>query len=161
MEETMPQQAENLEQEIEIPTEGDSSQEVVVEASSVNHEEEIEQYSEKVQKRIDKLTYNQREAERQRDEALRVAHTLKTKVEEFEQKTSQTDQALFQEYNGRVVTELEMEKDKYRKSITEGDVEGQLASQQNIAKLAVEQETLARAKKQREAQVKNKNGNAQ
>ena len=55
MEETMPQQAENLEQEIEIPTEVDSSQEVVVEASSVEHEEEIEQYSEKVQKRIDKL----------------------------------------------------------------------------------------------------------
>ena len=144
----MQQEAENIETEIEIVPE-----------AAETHEEEVEAYSEKVQKRIDKLTYNQREAERQRDEALRVAHTLKTKVEEFEQKTSQTDQALFQEYNGRVVTELEMEKDKYRKSITEGDVEGQLASQQNIAKLAVEQETLARAKKQREAQTKN--GNAQ
>ena len=153
----MQQEAENIETEIEIVAE---TAELEL-SDSDKHEEEVEAYSEKVQKRIDKLTYNQREAERQRDEALRVAHTLKTKVEEFEQKTSQTDQALFQEYNGRVVTELEMEKDKYRKSITEGDVEGQLASQQNIAKLAVEQETLARAKKQREAQVKNKNGNAQ
>ncbi len=114
MEETMPQQAENLEQEIEIPTEVDSSQEVVVEASSVEHEEEIEQYSEKVQKRIDKLTYNQREAERQRDEALRVAQALKDKVHQFENKAAKSDEALFKEYNGRVITELEQAKDKYR-----------------------------------------------
>ena len=151
----MQQEAENIETEIEIEEET-----VEVELSD-KHGEEVEAYSEKVQKRIDKLTYNQREAERQRDEALRVAHTLKTKVEEFEQKTSQTNQALFQEYNGRVVTELEMEKDKYRKSITEGDIEAQLASQQNIAKLAVEQETLSRAQKQRETQAKNAKGQQQ
>jgi|TARA_R100001530_G_scaffold5543_2_gene6845 hypothetical protein len=150
MEETMPQQAENLEQEIEIPTEGDSSQEVVVEASSVNHEEEIEQYSDKVQKRIDKLTYNQREAERQRDEALRVAQALKDKVHQFENKAAKSDEALFKEYNGRVITELEQAKDKYRKAIESGDLDAQVDTQQDIAKLAVEQETLARAKKQRE-----------
>ena len=151
----MQQEAENIETEIEI------EEETVEVEFSDKHEEEVEAYSEKVQKRIDKLTYNQREAERQRDEALRVAHTLKTKVEQFEQKTSQTNQALFQEYNGRVVTELEMEKDKYRKSITEGDIEAQLASQQNIAKLAVEQETLSRAQKQRETQAKNAKGQQQ
>ena len=145
----MQQEAENIETEIEIEEET-----VEVELSD-KHGEEVEAYSEKVQKRIDKLTYNQREAERQRDEALRVAHTLKNKVEEFEQKTSQTDEALFQEYNGRVVTELEMEKDKYRKAIVEGDIESQLSSQQIIAKLAVEQETLSRAQKQRENQAKN------
>jgi len=154
----MQQEAENIETEIEIET----AETAEIELSG-KHEEEVEAYSDKVQKRIDKLTYNQREAERQRDEALRVAHTLKNKVEEFEQKTSQTNKALFQEYNGRVVTELELEKDKYRKSITEGDIEAQLASQQNIAKLAVEQETLSRAQKQREtqAQAQTKNGNAQ
>ena len=148
----MQQEAENIETEIEIEEETTGSVEVEL---SGKHEQEVEEYSEKVQKRIDKLTYNQREAERQRDEAIRVAGALRNKVEEFEQKNSQTNQALFQEYNGRVVTELEMEKNKYRKSITEGDIEAQLASQQNIAKLAVEQETLSRAQKQREAQAKN------
>ena len=148
----MQQEAENIETEIEIEEETTDSVEVEL---SDKHEQEVEEYSEKVQKRIDKLTYNQREAERQRDEAIRVAGALRNKVEEFEQKNSQTNQALFQEYNGRVVTELELEKDKYRKSITEGDIEAQLASQQNIAKLAVEQETLSRAQKQREAQAKN------
>ena len=157
----MPQSQENIEQEIEVQTE-EEPKEVELEATvSDEHEQEIEQYSEKVQKRIDKLTYNQREAERQRDEALRVAEALKNKVHEFENKAEKSDNALFKEYNGRVVTELEVAKDRYKKAVEEADIESQVNAQQDIAKLAVEQETLARAKKQREAQVKNKNGNAQ
>ena len=159
MEETMPEAIENVEQEIEIPT-GEGSKEIELEAVvSDEHEQEIEQYSEKVQKRIDKLTYNQREAERQRDEALRVAEALKNKVQEFENKAEKSDKALFKEYNGRVVTELEQAENKYRKAVEEADIDNQVSAQRDIAKLAVEQETLARAKKQREAQTKN--GNAQ
>ena len=97
----MPQSQENIEQEIEVQTE-EEPKEVELEATvSDEHEQEIEQYSEKVQKRIDKLTYNQREAERQRDEALRVAEALKNKVHEFENKAEKSDNALFKEYNGR------------------------------------------------------------
>ena len=147
MEETMQQEAENIETEIEIEEETTGSVEIEL---SDKHGEEVEAYGEKVQKRIDKLTYNQREAERQRDEALRVAHTLKTRVEQFEQKSYQTDDALFREYNSRVGSELEIAKDQYRKAVEEADVEAQLTSQQNIAKLAVEQETLSRTQKQRE-----------
>ena len=155
----MPQSQENIEQEIEVQTE-EEPKEVELEATvSDEHEQEIEQYSEKVQKRIDKLTYNQREAERQRDEALRVAEALKNKVHEFENKAEKSDNALFKEYNGRVVTELEVAKDRYKKAVEEADIESQVNAQQDIAKLAVEQETLARAKKQREIQAKN--GNAQ
>lgn len=141
-------------QEVQIITEEvknpESLEVVSQEANSDEHKQEVEAYSGKVQKRIDKLTYNQREAERQRDEALRVAHTLKTRVEQFEQKSFQTDDALLKEYNSRVGSELEMAKDQYRKAVEEADVEAQLTSQQNIAKLAVEQETLSRTQKQRE-----------
>ena len=136
-------------QELQIITE-ETKEPETLEVVSDEHKQEVEQYSEKVQKRIDKLTYNQREAERQRDEALRVAHTLKTRVEQFEQKSFQTDDALFREYNSRVGSELEIAKDQYRKAVEEADVEAQLTSQQNIAKLAVEQETLSRTQKQRE-----------
>jgi len=147
----MPQAQEDLEREIIVPTKEEGTKEVEVETSPQDeHEQEVEQYSDKVQKRIDKLTYNQREAERQRDEALRVAQTLKDKVEEFEEKAEKSNKALFKEYNGRVVTELEQAKSKYKKSLEEGDIDGQVASQQDIAKLAVEQETLARHKKQKE-----------
>lgn len=48
-----------------------------------------------------------------------------------------------------------MAKDQYRKAVEEADVEAQLASQQNIAKLAVEQETLSRTQKQRETMETN------
>ena len=145
----MPQAEENLEKEIEIENEEETT-EVEVEASGQEHEQEVEQYSDKVQKRIDKLTYNQREAERQRDEAVRVAQTLRDQVKEFEQKAESTDQALFQEYNGRVNTELQQAEDKYRDAVQTGDLDAQVNAQRNIAKLSVEQETLARAKKQRE-----------
>lgn len=150
MEETMPQATEeNLEKEIEIENEEETT-EVEVEASGQEHEQEVEQYSDKVQKRIDKLTYNQREAERQRDEAVRVAQTLRDQVKDFEQKAESTDKALFQEYNGRVNTELQQAEDKYREAVQSGDLDSQINAQRNIAKLSVEQETLARAKKQRE-----------
>ena len=146
-------------QEVQIITEEGKEPEVLKsesqEANSDEHKQEVEAYSDKVQKRIDKLTYNQREAERQRDEALRVANTLKTKVEQFEQKSSQTDDALLKEYNSRVGSELEMAKDQYRKAVEEADIEAQLTSQQNIAKLAVEQETLSRTQKQRETMETN------
>ncbi len=146
-------------QEVQIITEEEKEPEVLKvesqEANSDEHKQEVEAYSDKVQKRIDKLTYNQREAERQRDEALRVANTLKTKIEQFEQKSFQTDDALLKEYNSRVGSELEMAKDQYRKAVEEADVEAQLASQQNIAKLAVEQETLSRTQKQRETMETN------
>ena len=159
MEETMQQEDSPEGQEVQIITEEGKDPEVLKsesqEANSDEHKQEVEAYSDKVQKRIDKLTYNQREAERQRDEALRVANTLKTKVEQFEQKSSQTDDALFKEYNSRVGSELEMAKDQYRKAVEEADVEAQLASQQNIAKLAVEQETLSRTQKQRETMETN------
>ena len=146
-------------QEVQIITEEEKEPEVLKvesqEANSDEHKQEVEAYSDKVQKRIDKLTYNQREAERQRDEALRVANTLKTKIEQFEQKSFQTDDALLKEYNSRVGSELEMAKDQYRKAVEEADVEAQLTSQQNIAKLAVEQETLSRTQKQRETMETN------
>lgn len=146
----MPQATEeNLEKEIEIENE-EGTTEVEVEASGQEHEQEVEQYSDKVQKRIDKLTYNQREAERQRDEAVRVAQTLRDQVKDFEQKAESTDKALFQEYNGRVNTELQQAEDKYREAVQSGDLDSQINAQRNIAKLSVEQETLARAKKQRE-----------
>ena len=149
----MPQAQEILEQEVEIQTPAEENvSEVEVDASGQEHEQEIEQYSDKVQKRIDKLTYNHREAERQRDEAIRVAQTLRDQVKDFEQKAESTDKALFQEYSGRVVTELEQAKGQYKEAMQTGDMDGQINAQQNIAKLAVEQETLARAKKQRDAE---------
>jgi len=147
----MPQAQEDLEREIIVPMKEEGTKEVEVETSPQDeHEQEVEQYSDKVQKRIDKLTYNQREAERQRDEALRVAQTLKDKVQEFENNAEKDKEALFKEYNARVANDLEIAKEKYKAAAYEGDLDKSLNAQQDIAKLAVEQETLARHKKQKE-----------
>ena len=49
----------------------------VVEATTVE-EDELDKVSDSVQKRIDKLTYKMREAERQRDEAVNYAQSIHT-----------------------------------------------------------------------------------
>lgn len=149
----MPQAEQNLEKEIILDSEEETTKEIEVEASE--HEQEVENYSDKVQKRIDKLTYNQREAERQRDEALRVAQTLQEKVKEFEHKVESKDDALIKEYGGRIGTELEKAKADYRTALENGDIDTQVNSQQDIAKLSVEQETISRRKQQREQELKN------
>ena len=159
----MPEDTENLEKEIQLPNEEEQEvKEVELETSSQDeHEQEVEQYSDKVQKRIDKLTYNQREAERQRDEALRVAQALKDKVQEFENNAEKDKEALFKEYNARVANDLEIAKEKYKAAAYEGDLDKSLNAQQDIAKLAVEQETLARHKKQKENKQANGQTNGQ
>ena len=48
--------------------------------------EELDDYSEKVKKRIDKLTYQMREAERQRDEAVDYAQKIQDQNGSLQQK---------------------------------------------------------------------------
>ncbi len=99
MEKTMPQEAENQDIELELPEgEGDVPAVEVVQETTAQQEskkDELDQISDSVQKRIDKLTYKMREAERQRDEAVTYAQsmthnntTLKEKLKNFTRSTN-------------------------------------------------------------------------
>ena len=64
--------------------------EEVVEAAP-EQKDELDDVSEGVKKRIDKLTYKYREAERQRDEALNYAKTVNTTNSELQEKLKNSE----------------------------------------------------------------------
>ena len=124
-------------------------------AETKEHEDEIEQQSEKVKKRINKLTYKVREAERRENAALEYAKGLQNELNKTKNTLSKTDKNLYDEYKARVDTQLSAARADYKKAYEAGDTEGMLQAQEEVAKYAVEQESLTRvqAQQQEEAQA--------
>lgn len=151
------QQEEEL-TEVELPETEEEQEEEVVEDEPQEKEEakkseEIEDYSEGVQKRIAKLTYKIREAERREQAAVDYAKSVQDELNKTKNKLSKTDQNLYDEYKGRVGSELQYAQDRYKKAYENGDTDAMLEAQKQIAKLAVEEESLNRVRaKQPEVQ---------
>lgn len=151
------QQEEEL-TEVELPeTEEDQEEELLEEKpqkqEAKKESDEIEDYSEGVQKRIAKLTFKIREAERREQAAIDYAKSVQDELNKTKNKLSKTDQNLYDEYKGRVGSELQYAQDRYKKAYENGDTDAMLEAQKQIAKLAVEEESLNRVRaKQPEVQ---------
>jgi hypothetical protein len=115
-------------------------------------EDELKAYSEGVQKRIAKLTRKMREAERQKEEAIAYAQAEKQRREEYENKYSKLDQSYVSEFENRVKTNTEAARAMLRKAIEDGDVDGQVAAQEQLAKLNSDATQLSVLKKAHEEQ---------
>ncbi len=68
--------------------------------------DELKEYSDGVQKRISKLTRKMREAERQREEALTFAESVKRDKEALETRFSKLDKSYVSEFESRVTTNM-------------------------------------------------------
>ena len=66
--------------------------------------DELKEYSEGVQKRIAKLTRKMREAERQKEEALAYANSVKNENQKMEGRLSKIDSSYVSEFENRVKT---------------------------------------------------------
>ena len=100
---------------------------------------DIEQASDAVKKRIGKLTYQFREAERQRDavqaerdEAFRVATKLHQQSQQQAQLISTGEARLVDEINGRAEMSVQQAKYAWAKAQDEGDSEAMLAAQEAL-----------------------------
>ena len=142
-------------EEVEIDLE--DSQETEVESEEIEQEEpkqetkkqessdeEIEDYSDGVKKRINKLTYKIREAERRENAALEYAKGLQEELNKTKNTLSKTDKNLYDEYSARVETQLKAAEADYKKAYESGDTDAMLQAQKEVAKYAVEQESLTR-----------------
>jgi hypothetical protein len=136
--------------EVELPeseteeTESGEKEEVV----SSEQQEEIEDYSEGVKKRINKLTYKVRESERREQAAIEYAQSVQEELNKTKNKLSKTDQNLYDEYSTRVTSELNSVQERYKKAYESGDTDALLEAQKELAKLAVEEESLKRVRPQ-------------
>lgn len=116
------------------------------------NEEELTDYTAGVQKRIEKLTYRRREAERREQAALEYAEALKNQVSQLQQQQESNSSAVVDQFGTRVASELETAKIAYQKAHEEGDTEALFQAQQNISRLALDQAKYEEAKKKLEVQ---------
>ena len=113
---------------------------------------ELEQYSEGVKKRIDKLTARLRETQRREQAALEYAKSVQARATQLEQQYMTVDGARLGEATGRVETQVVALKQIIRKAREEGDIDTETEAQQRLTTLTMEQSQIAAATQQREHQ---------
>ena len=101
--------------------------------------DELDDYSVNVKKRIEKLTYKLREAERQREEALNFANNKQNENASLKNKFLNLDETYIKEYAERVNSESDTTKEALKTAIESGDTDKIVELNQKIANLAVEQ----------------------
>ena len=119
--------------------------------------DELDQISESVQKRIDKLTYKMREAERQRDEAVTYAQSVNQTATQLKEKLKNSDSSLFKEYDNRVQSEIERAKTALIEAQDAGDGQAVANATEKLSRVSAEAENLRRLaaqQKLRESQLK-------
>ena len=123
----------------------------VVEATPVKEEEdELDKVSDSVQKRIDKLTYKMREAERQRDEAVKYAQSINQNNTQLKEKLKNSDSSLFKEYDNRIQSDLERAKINLKDAQELGDGDAIATATENLSRSAAESENLKRLSAQQQ-----------
>jgi hypothetical protein len=113
---------------------------------------ELDQYSEGVKKRIDKLTARLRETQRREQAALEYAKSVQARATQLEQQYMAADGERLGEANGRVQTQVVALKQIIRKAREEGDIDTETEAQQRLTTLTMEQNQIAAATQQREQQ---------
>ena len=136
----------------------DDSVPSVVEEEVVTAEEEpkdeLDQISDSVQKRIDKLTYKMREAERQRDEAVSYAQNISSTNNELKEKLKNSDSSLFKEYDNRIQSDIERAKSYLKTAQEAGDAEAITDATEKLSRASAEAENLRRLSAQQQLKQK-------
>jgi hypothetical protein len=148
----------NDEEDIVVTVEEDSNEEATQasaeesssEKPTKESDDELENYTEGVQKRIGKLTAKMREAERREQAALVYAQAVQKQLEEANHRSSSLDTSYVNEFENRVKSENELLRETLKRAIDRGDIDAQIEAQQRIATLAGQQERLAYVKQEQE-----------
>ena len=114
----------------------------------------LAEYSEKVQKRIKKLTFQAKEAERREKAAVEYAKGLKNKYESAEKKFEETDTNYLNEYKARIDSEREKAKSELKAALDAQDTDQILEAQDKLTKLAVENEKVSMTLADKESKKK-------
>ena len=151
------EESEDLEIEVEEEKE-EEPQEVAAEEpkeqAAESSDDELENYSESVQKRISKLTAKMREAERREKAATEYAQAVQKQLQESTQKSTALDDSFVNEFETRVTYQEESLRNKLKEAIDRGDVDKQVEAQAALANLAQDNQRLAYVKQQKEVQAK-------
>jgi len=151
VDETVPEDKTH-ENEREIKLEENVSEEKTEEPKK----DELQDYSEGVQKRIAKLTKKWREAERQKDEALVYAKSVLTEKEKAEQKLSTLEPNFLKTTEESIKSGLESAKAKLSSAREAGNIDAEVEAQSLISEYAYKQARLTEAKAEQELYAQKK-----
>ena len=104
--------------------------------------EDLENYSGKVKKRIDKLTARLRETQRREEAALSYAKNVQQQNQELETRFQQTDGQRLQEAQGRISSHAIALKQVIKKAREEGDIDTETEAQQRLTATMMEQQRV-------------------
>jgi len=108
----------------------------------IPEDDEIESYSERVQKRMKKLSFEAKEAERQRqalarerEELLRVTQTFQSENEKLRQQLQQNEGTLVEQAKARLEAQLTQAKAAYKDAYELGDTDKMIEAQEKLTSL--------------------------
>ena len=145
------EQAKPVEEEkVEVEQVEEKSVETKTEETKDEKADELKNYSDGVQKRIAKLTRKMREAERQKEEALAFAQSVKQERDSLQSRFVKADKSYVSEFETRVKSNMEAARSALRTAIEAGDVDAQVQAQEQMATLNADAVRLASLKSQQE-----------
>lgn len=125
---------------LEIPDQGD--------------EKEHEEYSDRVKKRIDKMTAKLREAERREKAALEYAQGVQAQLAQAQQRAQTMDENYVTEASGRIKSQLAIVEANLQDAVERGDGKAAVEAQKMLAQLVLQQERMNEAASRTAAQQK-------
>ena len=114
-------------------------------ASTAPKKDELDQYGDKVQKRIDKLTGRLRETQRREEAAVEYARNALNRAEELEARFKQSDAERLVEAKGRIDTQMVALKQIIKKAREEYDIDTETEAQQRLTSMLMDQQRVAEA----------------
>ena len=149
---------------VNVPTEGDSvdvdlkddsktevkddtQPQVVTEGSEG---EELEDYSDKVKSRINKLTGKLREAERREQASFQYAKRVADENKKLKAQKNSLDNSYIQEFAARTEIETKKAETDLQRAIESNDSQAQVEAQKALAKLSIDNERLLATKEAKE-----------
>ena len=131
---------------VETPTEDGAPEVVTEEPEPEKGEEELQDYSDKVQKRINTLTRKLREAERGQDSAYEYAKNLAAENERLKTTAQTLQQTTFDESATRLESQKAQAMASLQKAHEVADYEKVAQAQDVLAKIAVQEQKVQEGK---------------
>jgi hypothetical protein len=154
---------------VDIPTEGDpvdielkedkspkeqeTEQKPEVEVKTDSDKEELDEYSEKVKTRINKLTGKLRETERRENASFDYAKRVAEENKKLKGRLNTLDNSYIDEYKARTEAETIGAKAELQKAIEAGDVDAQVNAQEVLSKLAVDNQRVLATTQAKEQKI--------
>lgn len=111
--------------------------------------QEHEEYSNKVKKRIEKMTAKLRESERREQAALEYAKQVQANLQQMQARVQTLDQGYITESKGRIDSQIAIAEANLQNAIEQNDGRAVVESQKLLSQLMIQQDQINRAVAQR------------